>query len=193
MYGTSHSDGRPLRWGLVETIVRFVLVLGVLTTVLAVGWGAHTAAAQQNNSTATVTATPTPTPTPGPNASDVAPMYDDASASDVEAEQDAWLAGIEEPTLPAMLDLLTRVGVVWIGVGGAQGGGPAGVLLTGLVVLGAVLSTATTARVGPVAGGALATATILVLGSLGLAPQWVIAVALFLLGAVAVGVLRRSF
>jgi hypothetical protein len=175
---TDTTDDRRLRWDVVEVLIRMSLILGVVVTVGAVGWGAHTAAAQStNNST---------------NVSDAAPYYESADPDQVEADQNEWLAGIEEPTLTGMADLLTRIGTVWVGVGSGQGGGPAGVMLTGLVVLGTVLSTAAATRVGPVAGGALAVTTVLTLGGLGLIPGWVTAVALFILGAVAVGVMRRS-
>jgi hypothetical protein len=118
-----------------------------------------------------------------------APLYNETAPS---PDAGGFLPDIAEPTLPQVLDLAVRVGPYWIGSGSGPGGEPAGVLLLGLVVGGAVVSVGSSARFGPVAGGVIAITTVGLVAEVGLAPAWLFAVALFLLGLVLTTVFLRS-
>jgi hypothetical protein len=150
-----------------------VAALGTLAVVLVwlvlAGTGI---AAAQNNSTVNETA----------------PYYQNASASPGLA---SWV-GDPSPTLPNVIDMALQGVGYWIGTGTGQGGGPAGTLVLALVVAGVVTGTLARGRVGAVAGATLAIATVALLASIGLAPVWMLAITLLVLGLVAVGVFLRS-
>jgi len=127
------------------------------------------------------TATPTPT-APG--------YYDNSSGS---ADSGAWLAGMEDASLEDILELSVRVGPFVIGTGSAQGGvGSAGVLLTGALVGGIVVSTGIRGRVGPVGGAVLAVVTTFVFAEVAIGPSWLYAVVLFMVGLITTVVLVRA-
>jgi len=157
-------------------------VLAVAAVIIAAGLvapaGASTAgvAAQENNTT---------------NISDVASYYDNESAV---VANESWMDGREIWTLDNGLNYLSRLSTFVIGSGHtAQGGaGSAGALVTGLVVFGVFAGMVVGSGVGAVAGAVLAVATTVGVIQIGLAPAWLYAVVLFLLGGLATTAFVRA-
>jgi hypothetical protein len=168
---TDDTDGLP---GCDPTGVLLVL-LGLATLIVLVHLATGAAAAQPNNSTL----------------DDAAPYYNNSTSVNATPPLDVWLAGASEPTLQTMLDLAIRSTTFWLGTGTAPGGGPAGVLLTTLLVGGAVLAMVRGSRIGLVAGGVVGLSAVGLMVSMGLAPRWLFAIALLLVGLVAAGVFAR--
>jgi hypothetical protein len=168
---TDDTDGLP---GCDPTGVLLVL-LGLATLIVLVHLATGAAAAQPNNSTL----------------DDAAPYYNNSTSVNATPPLDVWLAGASEPTLQTMLDLAIRSTTFWLGTGTAPGGGPAGVLLTTLLIGGAVLAMVRGSRIGLVAGGVVGLSAVGLMVTMGLAPRWLFAIALLLVGLVAAGVFAR--
>jgi hypothetical protein len=166
------TDGLP---GLNPTEVLLVLLGLGACLLLLVHLATGTAAAQTNNSTL----------------DEAAPYYNNSTSVNATPPLDVWLAGASEPTLQTMLDLAIRSTTFWLGTGTAPGGGPAGVLLTTLLVGGAVLAMVRGSRIGLVAGGVVGLSAVGLMVTMGLAPRWLFAIALLLVGLVATGVFAR--
>ena len=180
MASTTHSDSdASKRTGRLRVLVG---VLAVLLVVAAVGV-APTAAttttgvvAQENNTT---------------NISDVAGYYNNSSAV---VANESWMDGREEWSFDNGTNYLTRLSTFLIGSGHtAQGGvGSAGALITGLAVFGMFAGMLVGSGVGAVAGMVLAVSTTVGVIRIGLAPAWLYAVLLFLLGGLATTAFVRS-
>jgi hypothetical protein len=153
-----------------------LVLLGLAALLLLVHMATGAAAAQPNNST---------------SLDDAAPYYNNSTTANATPPLDVWLAGASEPTLQTMLDLAIRSTTFWLGTGTAPGGGPAGVLLTTLLVGGAVLAMVRGSRIGLVAGGVVGLSAVGLMVTMGLAPRWLFAIALLLVGLVAAGVFAR--
>jgi hypothetical protein len=153
-----------------------ILVICGVAAVVALGTLPGGAAAQTNNTTNT-TATP-----PG--------YYENASTT----TPSGWLEDRQDPTLVNVSALATRVGTFVIGSGSTTqgGGGPAGVVVFGLVVVGSVLGVVRGASVGSVAGPILLIAAAAVIVSVGLAPLWLYAVILLGVGVVGAAAILRA-
>jgi len=153
------------------SIASIIVMLGVVALVASSG-AIGTATAQTNN-----TSTPPP-------------YYDNAS----NATPSGWLDNRQEPTLVNVSAMLTRVGTFIIGTGGTTqgGGGPAGVIVFGLTVLGVVLGVVRGSSVGSVGGSVVVIAAAAVIVSVGLAPMWLYAVILFGVGIVAATAILRA-
>jgi hypothetical protein len=130
--------------------------------------------AQQNNST---------------NVSDVAPYYEEGTAT---PDTDRWTDGHREPALTTLLEYLARAPGFILGNGGAaQGGGLASGLLLSVVLLGGVVSVGATSNVGSVGGAVLGVVGVVGLATAGFVPAWMRVVVLFGLGAVLAAVVIR--
>lgn len=107
---------------------------------------------------------------------------------------DAWFAGVENATMDDIISMSLRLGPYIIGTGEPVGGGAgyAGVLLLGLLVAGIFVG----AVAGTPLGGSGASVVALIAGyglvEVGLAPEWMKIVLLFLLGGVASVVFIRA-
>jgi hypothetical protein len=119
----------------------------------------------------------------------VAPYYDNVS-DDVDNE--SWLRGIETPSIENATTLLTRLGSFVVGTKtGSAADEAAGALMVGLIVVGVTLGLVGPSQVGFVAGSVAGSVTIAALVIGGLAPEWLWAVVLFLIGTVAATVFYR--
>ena len=118
--------------------------------------------------------------------------YGDNSTTEVNNE--TWLSGVTDGSLPDILDLLTRMGPFVIGSGvSAQGGvGSAGALLTGLLVGGVLAATGFRAGVGSVGGAVVIVAGTWVFTAVTIGPTWAYPVVLFVVGVIASSVLLRA-
>jgi len=148
----------------------------LLCSALAIGAGvaATPAAAQTNNTTATNTT-----------------YYGNAST---DVANESWLAGKENATLEDQVSLLTRLSTMVVGSGGTTqgGGGPAGVLVFGFVLLGVGVAAVGRASTGAVGG---ATLSIMLAGGiveLGFVPRWMWAVVLLGIGLVLTAAVLRA-
>lgn len=110
-----------------------------------------------------------------------------------QVDNESWMEGREEPTLDNSTHMLTRLSSFVIGEQRAQGGGWAGILITAIVTLGVMLGATFGADLGPIGGATLSVVAIRALVGAGLAPPWIMAVALVLLGIAATAALRRAF
>lgn len=125
-----------------------------------------------------------------PNNTTVAPYYENQSTM---VDNESWMDGRTEPTLDNQTHYLTRMSSFVIGERQAQGGGWAGILLTAIVALGVMIGATVGANLGLVGGATLSVISIRALVGAGLAPPWIMAVALILLGIAATAALRRPF
>ena len=119
-----------------------------------------------------------------------APYY--ADHSNESADVGSWMSGRESATLANVTHFLTRVPGFLVGTG-STGGGPTGMLLSGLIVLAAFLGTTLGTDVGPVGGTTVSVVAIAGLTSVGMLPQWLSAVTLFAVGLVATKVFIAIF
>lgn len=101
---------------------------------------------------------------------ETAPYYDNSSKN---VSTDGWLPG-ENATLDNMGKLLTRLGPYIIGTGDMDpsGTGFQGLLLTGLLMTGALVGSIATLPVGAAGGSVLAIVVGYGMTSLGFAPSW---------------------
>lgn len=114
---------------------------------------------------------------------ETAPYYNNSS-SDVSTN--GWLPG-ENATLDNMGDMLVRLGPYLIGTGDMDPSdtGFQGLLLTGLVMAGALLGAIATLPVGAAGGSVLAVVVGYGMTSLGFAPSWFRTMLLFGVGLIA--------
>lgn len=99
---------------------------------------------------------------------------------------ESWMEGNANATAPAIVTMLSRVGTFVIG-----GDGGSGPLLFGMVLLGAALSFVVSAPVGLIGGSVLTVTALFGVVSVGLAPQWFTAVAMFGVGLLLASAARR--
>lgn len=164
------DDDSTVNW-----IQFLVLVFAVcMTGLVLVQLGAAPASAQTNNTTATNTT-----------------YYGNAST---DVANESWLAGKENATLEDQVSLLTRLPTMIVGSGGTTqgGGGPAGVLVFGFVLLGVGVAAVGRASTGAVGG---ATLSIMLAGGiveLGFVPRWMWAVVLLGIGLVLTAAVLRA-
>lgn len=119
------------------------------------------------------------------------PYYNNTTAT---VDNESWMAGHENATLDNQVSMLTRISVVVVGSGPTTqgGGGPAGVLIFGFVLVGAGVATMGRSNVGAVGGGALFVALAAGVVQLGFAPAWTWALILLGVGIVATTAYLRS-
>lgn len=148
-----------------------VLVVGALLAAPAVGIGAVVAEEEEESP------------------EDKAPMYED---EEVEPDTDGWLEDMDEPSVSAIVTLMSRLGTFVVGGGaGAAMSQSAPALMTGLLVLGTALGMVVGTGVGSVGGSVLAVTGVFATVAVGLAPAWGTAIAVFGVGLVAAAVFRR--
>jgi len=118
--------------------------------------------------------------------------YGDNNTSEVDNE--TWLSGTTDGSLPNILNLLTRLGPFVIGSGvTAQGGvGSASALLTGLLVGATMTAAGFRAGIGSVAGAVVVVAATWTFASVAIGPTWAYPVVLFVIGAIASSVILRA-
>jgi hypothetical protein len=159
-----------------ETTVRWAQFLVAAIAVVLVGLvliGLITApAAGQSSPTPTATPTSTPTNT----------TYYEGANTDVNNE--TWLAGKEDASLEDQVSLLTRIATMIVGPGPTTqgGGGPAGVLVFGMVLLGSAVAAVGRSTTGAIGGSAVMIALAGGIVELGFVPQWMWAVVLLGIG-----------
>lgn len=126
------------------------------------------------------------------------PMRVDAQAdyyndTNTTGAADGWF-GDGEPTLDQIVGMVTRVPDYVIGTGqqDPSGTGYQGMLLTGLIMIGASVSAVAGLGVGPVGGAAVGLTVGFGLARIGLAPPWVRVIMLFGLGILAAAAIRRG-
>lgn len=131
------------------------------------------------------------TPTPDGNISDTAPYYSDDNAS---VENDSWSANRTDPTLANVTYWVVTGGGWIVGTGDVAPGGAGltGSLVLGLVVGGVLLGPVSRERVGPVAGGVLLVTALFGISAAALAPSWLWAVVLFIVGLLFTVVIDRA-
>lgn len=160
-----------------------VAALAVIGTIVLVGLLPASAgaagldvAAQENNTT---------------NISDVAGYYNETNTS---VANESWMDGRSTWSFDNGVNYLTRISTFLIGSGhaAAGGAGSAGALVTGIAVIGAFGGMMVGSGVGAVAGGVLGVATTIGVIEIGLAPSWLYAVVLFLIGGIATTAFVRS-
>jgi len=103
-----------------------------------------------------------------------------------------WTNGSTNATLSTMVDYISRIPGVAIG-GGDTGLGAAGALVLGLIGTAGVVIAPSTVSAGPVAGAVAGISAIGAVTAVGLAPEWLFAIVLFALGAVATAVVIRAW
>jgi len=110
------------------------------------------------------------------------PDYYDNSSNDTG--QDVWMQGHEDPTIANITHYVALMQNYVIGGGmNAQGGvGSAGALLVGGIVVAIGIGTGVGSGLGTQGGVALGTALLGTLSGVGLLPEWMFALMLFLLG-----------
>lgn len=125
------------------------------------------------------------------NISEKAPYYADENA---QVDNESWLEGNRNATLENTTTWVTRLGSFVIGTKpGSSQDEAAGALLVGLLMFGLVLGSIGPNRVGFVAGSTMGSATIAGLVISGLAPEWLWAVVLFVIGIVATAAFFRVY
>lgn len=122
----------------------------------------------------------------------VAPYY---AQDDDSVRNETWMQNRTKPTLDNVTHYMTRVAGFAIGQQSAQGGvGPAGVMLFSIVLFGAYVGVNDDQHLGPVGGSVLVVSLASGVATVGLAPHWIYAVVVFILGlilsAVAIRILR---
>jgi hypothetical protein len=180
---TTHHDSasstRPGRLRVLAGAVVALLVVAAIGVAPAAATTSSGVVAAANNSTTST------------NISDVAGYYDNESAV---VANESWMDGREEWSFDNGTNYLTRLSTFLVGSGHtAQGGaGSAGALITGLAVFGMFAGLLVGSGVGAVAGMVLAVSTTVGVIRIGLAPAWLYAVLLFLLGGLATTAFVRS-
>lgn len=121
---------------------------------------------------------------------DTAPYYENGS-SDVDWGD--WVPG-GQANVSNLGDLLGRIGpaIIGVGVNDPSGTGTQGYLLTGLAVAGGVGAATIGAGVGPVGGLSIGLTLAYGLSALGLAPPWIRAVTVFVVGLIVARAFRRA-
>jgi hypothetical protein len=154
------------------------LALVLCSLVLVPGVGTATAA---NDSTSSTTE----------SLNDTAPYYDD---QDSNVSFDSWMEGRETPSLSNVTHYLTRVSGFIIGYDTADGGsgGPAGVMITALIMFGAFIGATAGVGVGPVGGATISMVAAAGLSAAGIAPVWMYGIAVFGLALVVVRVIINA-
>jgi len=127
--------------------------------------------------------TPAVSATDNDTLNETAPYYNNSSTS---VATDGWIPG-ENATLDNMGQLLTRIGPYLIGTGDMDPSdtGYQGILLTGLLMLGALLGAIATLPVGAPGGSVIAVVVGYAMTSLGYAPSWFRALLVFGVGVIA--------
>jgi hypothetical protein len=166
---SDHDDGPRLPprvitcAGLLAIVVAMVAVIGV---------GATGAAAAQQN---------------GTNNSTLDPYYGNASE---DVGNESWMEGNQNGSDPsAIFTFVGRAGSYVIG-GDGTGSGP---MLTGMLLLGAMLGLVVGVPVGMVGGAVLAVLALFGVVGVGLAPVWLLPVAMFGVGLLASTTARGMF
>lgn len=157
-------------------MIRRITLLVAFLAVLSMAVVPAGAAAQTNNTT---------------NVSDVAPYYENEST---QVDNQSWMNGRQNATLDNIVHYATRIGPFIIGGTGtsAQGGGYVGPAMISLFFLGFILSMLLSSRAGVVGSVTIAIAAGGGLASAGVAPGWLFAVALFVVGAILARVIRSQ-
>lgn len=124
-----------------------------------------------------------------------ASYYDDKNGTTNTTE---WVPGDGNATAGGMLDMISRIPGIFIGVGpqDPSKSGAQGYLLTGIVIGGAALFATIGVGVGPIAGSMLGTvlAFVLTMPAIGLIPIWIRPLLLFtLVGIPASAAMLRVF
>lgn len=112
--------------------------------------------------------------------------YDGHRTQDLN--NDSWTEGNEEADADSITTYASRLGTFVVGSDGAS----SGPVLTGMLLLGSLLSMTVGARVGMVGGGVLAVIGLWGIVSVGLAPQWLLPVAMFGVGLLLASGARRA-
>lgn len=109
-------------------------------------------------------------------------------------DNQTWLSGMENATLDDQVTMLTRLSTIVVGSGPTTqgGGGPAGVLVFGFVMMGSAVAMLARSNVGSVGGGTLFVAIAGGIVLLGYAPGWMWAVILLGVGAILTAAYLRS-
>lgn len=127
------------------------------------------------------------------------PIEDNASYYDYQngsTNTTGWVPGDGNASAVGMLDMISRIPGMFIGVGpdDPSGSGAQGFLLTGLVIGAAALFATVGVGVGPVAGSMLGTVLAFGLTTVGLIPVWIQPLLLFtLVGIPASAAMLRVF
>lgn len=105
-----------------------------------------------------------------------------------------WLAGKEDGSLDDQVSLLTRLATIIVGSGPTTqgGGGPAGVLVFGLVLLAGATATVGQSTMGSVGGASLLVAVAAGVVQLGFVPAWLWAIVLLGIGLVVTAAVLRA-
>lgn len=119
-----------------------------------------------------------------PLPSDLAPI--NVNATDPDTKN--WTNGSSNATLDTVGSYVSRVPGVAIG---GTGTGSAAPLLLGILVVAGLTAAPSAVSAGPVAGAVVGVSAIIGVVAVGLAPQWLYAIVLFALGAVATAVVIR--
>jgi len=157
---------------MIRKLTQVLLVVMLLATIVPVGG----AVAQTNNTT---------------NVSDVAPYYEGNTS---EVNNESWMSGRENATLDNIVHYATRIGPFVIGGTGAeaQGGGYVGPAMVSLFIMGFILSMLLSSRAGVVGSVTIAIASAGGLANAGVAPGWIFAVVLFVVGMILARVIRSQ-
>jgi hypothetical protein len=169
----SENNSNSANWKHLGTVGALALVLCSLVLMP----GAGTATAANDTTTASL--------------NDTAPYYDNESSN---VSFDSWMSGHETPSLSNVTHYLTRVSGFIIGydTAGGGGGGPAGVMITALIMFGAFIGATAGVGVGPVGGATISMVAAAGLTAAGIAPTWIYGVALFGIGLVVVRVIINA-
>lgn len=118
---------------------------------------------------------------------DVAPYYANHSG---EVENESWMAGATDGNDPsAIVTMLSRVMTFVIG----SDSGSSGALLMGMLLFGSLLGFVIDVSVGLIGGGVLAMLSLFGVVAIGLAPAWLVPVALFGIGMILATTFRGVF
>lgn len=114
---------------------------------------------------------------------DVAPYYPEHPSVDNES----WTEGNENASANSIGTYLSRLGTFVIGSDSSSGGA----MVTGMVLLGAMLGAVVRSRVGLIGGGVLTVASLWGVVGIGLAPEWVLGITMFGVALVLSAAMRR--
>lgn len=114
---------------------------------------------------------------------DVAPYYPEHPTVD----NASWTEGNENASADSIGTYLSRLGTFVIGSDSSSGGA----MVTGMVLLGAMLGAVVRSRVGLIGGGVLTVASLWGVVGIGLAPEWVLGVTMFGVALVLSAAMRR--
>jgi len=121
------------------------------------------------------------------NASDFAPLFQNTTSPDTGN----WTNGSRNASLDTLADYMGRL--PGLTLGGSGGLGAAGAFVFGLLVFGLVTVGTSAAAAGPTMGAVAGATSMGVLTALGLAPEWLYVVVLFVLGSVGAAVVIRAW